>query len=46
MDNWEKFNKTSLPEKEDFSSHLNLEDIIDADYKHARRASKDFEIKN
>ena len=23
MDDWEKFNETSLPEKEDFYSHLN-----------------------
>ena len=30
MDDWEKFNKTSLPEKEDFYSHLNLEYITDA----------------
>ena len=27
MDDWEKFNETSLPEKEDFYSHLNMEDI-------------------
>ena len=31
MDGWEKFNETSLPEKEDFYSHLNMEDITDAD---------------
>ena len=29
---WEKFNGTSIPEKEDFYSHLNMEDITDADY--------------
>ena len=29
-DNWEKFNETSLPGKEDFYSHLNMEDITDA----------------
>ena len=46
MDDWEKFNETSLPEKEDFYSHLNLEDITDADYAHTRRACKDFERKN
>ena len=46
MDNWEKFNETSLPEKEDFSSHLTMEDIADADYAHAKRVCKDFEIKN
>ena len=42
---WEKFNETSLPEKEDFYSYLNMEDIIDADYAHAKRVCKNFEIK-
>ena len=37
MDDWEKFSETSLPGKEDFSSHLNMEDITDADYAHAKR---------
>ena len=45
MDDWEKFNKTLLPEKEDFYSHLNMEDITDADYAHSKRVYKDFEIK-
>ena len=45
MDDWEKFNEMSLPEKEDFCSHLNMEDITDADYWHAKRVCKDFEIK-
>ena len=27
MDDWKKFNETSVPEKEDFYSHLNMEDI-------------------
>ena len=34
MDDWKKYNKTSLPEKEDFYSHLNMEDITNADYVH------------
>ena len=46
MDDWEKFNETSLPEKEDFYSHLNMEKIIDAHYVHAKRSCKNFEIKN
>ena len=46
MDEWEKINKTSLPKKEDFYSHLNMEDIIAADYVQAKRVCKDFEIKN
>ena len=46
MDDWEKFNEASLPEKEDFYSHLNIEDITDADYTHAKRVCKEFEMKN
>ena len=47
MDDWEKFNETSLlDEKEDFYSHLNVEDITDADYAHAKRVCKDFGIKH
>ena len=37
MDDWEKFTEISLSEKEDFYSHLNMEDITDADYAHAKR---------
>ena len=44
MDDWEKFNETSLPEKEEFYSNLNMEDITDADYMHAKLIN--FEIKN
>ena len=43
MDDWEKFIETSLPEKEDFYSHINMEDITDV---HAKRICKGFEIKN
>ena len=46
MDDWEKFNETLLPEKEDFYSHLNMEDVTDAGYAHAIRVCKDFQIKN
>ena len=45
MDDWEKFNETSLPEKQHFYSHLNMEDVTDADYAHTKRVSKDFQIK-
>ena len=31
MDDWEKFNEASLPEKVDFYNHLNMADITDAD---------------
>ena len=27
MDDWEKFNETSLPEKEDTYSNLNMKDV-------------------
>ena len=33
-------------EKNDFYSHLNTEDITDADYTHTKRVCKDFEIEN
>ena len=42
---WEKFNETLLPEKEDFDSHLNMEDITDADCYYAKKVCKDFEKK-
>ena len=45
MDDWEKFNEIKLPEKEEFYSNPNLEDITDADYMHAKRVCTDFEIK-
>ena len=44
-DDWEKFNEIALLEKEEFYSNVNMEDITDADYMHAKIASKDFEIK-
>ena len=46
MNDWAKFNETLLIEKEDFYSNLNRQDIIDADYTHAKRVCKDFKIKN
>ena len=46
IDDWGKFNETSLPEKDDFYSRLNMEDITDADYVHEKRVCKDFEIIN
>ena len=41
----EKFNEATLPKNKDFYSHLNMEDIINADYAQAKRVCKDFEIK-
>ena len=45
MNDWE-FNETSLPGKEHFYSHLNMEDITDVDYVHTKRVCKDLEIKH
>ena len=44
MDDWEKFNETSLTGKEDFHSHL--VDITNTDHAHAKGVCKDFEINN
>ena len=46
MDDWKNFTEISLPEKKDFYSHLNMEDITHADYAHAKRVRKDFTKKN
>ena len=45
MDDRKKFHEVLLSEKENFYSYLNMEDITDADYTHARKVCKDFEIK-
>ena len=46
MDDWEKFNETWLPEKEDFYSHLNMENITDPDYADAKDFVKILKLKN
>ena len=46
VDNWERFNETSLPSKEDFYSNQNMEDINDIDYRHANNIFKRFELEN
>ena len=33
MDNWERLDETSLPDKESFYSSLNMENIDDIDYR-------------
>ena len=45
MDERVNFSKTSLPENEEICSNLNMEDITDAGYMHAKKVFKDFEIK-
>ena len=37
MGSWERFDETSLPNKEAFYSSLNMEDITDIDHRHAKR---------
>ena len=46
MDSWEKFNETSSPSKEDFYSHLNMENIDDIDYRHGNNVFKSFKLEN
>ena len=46
MDDWEKFNETTLPEKEELYSNLNVEEITDTDNMHGKRVCKDSQIKN
>ena len=46
MNNWKKFNESSLPEKEDFYSHLNMIDNTDAGYVNTKRVCNDFERKS
>ena len=46
MDSWEKFNETSLPIKEDFYSHLKMEDTEDIDYRHGNNVFNNFKLNN
>ena len=46
MDSWERFDETSLPDKEAFYSELYIEEITDDDYIHAKKVFKEFNIKN
>ena len=46
MDNWERFDETSLPDKESFHSSLNMESIDDIAYRHGNNVFKKFELKN
>ena len=40
MNSWERFDETSLPDKEAFYSSLSMEDITDVDHRHAKRVFK------
>ena len=46
MDNWERFDETSVSDKEAFYSSLNMENITDVDYRHAKRVFKNLNNKN
>ena len=46
MNIWMIGNETSLSELEDFYSHLNMEDITDADYTHSKSNYKDLKVGN
>ena len=46
IDSWERFDETSLPDKEAFYSSLNMEGITSVDYRHAKRVYKGFKLKN
>ena len=46
MDNWERFDEASLPDKESFHSSFNIENINDIDYRHGNNVFKKFKLKN
>ena len=46
MDNWSRFDEEELPDKSDFYSSLNVEEITDIDYRHAKKVFYKFCIKN
>ena len=46
MDNWERFDKTSLPNKKSFYNNLNMENIDDIDYRHGNNVFQRFKLKN
>ena len=46
IDSLERFDETSLPDKEAFYSSLNMEGITSVDYRHPKRVYKEFKLKN
>ena len=46
MDSWEKFDETSLPDKESFYRGLNMEDLTYVDHRHEKRVFKNLNNKN
>ena len=39
MDSWKSLHETLLPDKEDFCKNLNMENVTNADHKHAKKKS-------
>ena len=46
MNNWEKFDETSLPDKKGFYRELCLESNTDEDYTHAQKVFEELKLKN
>ena len=46
MDHWDRFNEEKLPNKSDFYSSLNMENISEIDYRHTLKVFNKFNIKN
>ena len=46
MDGWDKFNETSIPNKESFYSNLTMENITETDYIHVNNVFKTFKLNN
>ena len=46
MDSWERFNETSLSDKQDFYSNLNMEYITDVDHRHAKKVFNEVAANN
>ena len=46
IDSWERFDKTSLPDKKAFYSELYLEDITEEDYTHPEKVFEEFKLKS
>ena len=46
MNNWSRFNEEELPDKSDFYSSLNMDEITDIDYSHAKKVFDKFSVKN
>ena len=46
IDSWERFDETSLPDKEAFYSSLNMEGTTSVGYRHAKKVCEEFKSKN